>query len=83
MGHQFGLLLSCKIKVLTLKTTVLALSVMLISCDSQTNDKKSSLKLLNERSLECIAIMNEAEDLKNTAIANGNIAEIGIHQKNN
>ncbi len=64
-----------------LKTTVFALSVMLISCKSQTNNDESSLKALNERSLKCIAIMNEAEALKNSAIANGNTAEIASYQK--
>ncbi len=64
-----------------LKTTVFALSVMLISCKSQTNNNDAALKALNERSLKCIAIMNEAEALKNAAMANGNTADIASYQK--
>lgn len=64
-----------------LKTTLFALSVVLISCKSQTNNNEAALKELNEKSLKCIATMNRAETLMNAAIANGNTTDAASYQK--
>lgn len=66
---------------MNIKTTLFALSVVLISCKSQTNNNEAALKELNEKSLKCIATMNQAESLMNAAIANGNTADAAIYQK--
>ena len=64
-----------------LKTTVFALSVIFMSCKSKTNNSDAALKELNDKSLKCIAIMNEAGALKDNASANGNTADMAVYQK--
>lgn len=66
---------------MNIKTTVFALSMVLISCKAQTNNNEAALKELNEKSLKCIATMNQAENLMNAAIANGNTTDAAIYQK--
>lgn len=64
-----------------IKTTLLAVTVLLLSCNSKTNNNEADLKSLNEKSLKCISIMNKAEALQNDAMTNGNKAEITMYQK--
>ena len=66
---------------MTIKTTLFAVTVCFVSCNSKTDNNAATLKVLNEKSLKCIAIMNKADALKNDAITNGNTAEIVLYQK--
>ncbi len=64
-----------------IKTTLFAVTILLVSCNSNTNNNEADLKSLNEKSLKCVAIMNKAEALQSEAITNGNKAEITMYQK--
>lgn len=66
---------------MTIKTILFAATVFFVSCNAKTNNKEATLKALNEKSLKCIAIMNEADALKNDAITHGTTADVVKFQK--
>jgi hypothetical protein len=66
---------------MNVKTTLFAFVIIMASCSDKTNNNEVALKTLNERSKKCIAVMNEADALKNKAITNGNTAMITAYQK--
>ncbi len=64
-----------------IKTTLFAVTLLLVSCNSKTNNNEYAKKALNEQSLKCIAIMNKSEALQKEAMAYGSAAEINMYQK--
>ena len=66
---------------MNIKTTLLAGTILLVSCNSTTNNNEKALKELNEQSKKCVAILNKADALQRDAMKNGNTAEINIYQK--
>jgi len=66
---------------MTIKTTLFAVTILLVSCNAKTNNNEDALKALNEQSLKCVAILNKADALQRVAMTNGNNAEYYAYQK--
>ncbi len=67
---------------MTIKTTAIVLALFIASCnDSKTSVNEAKIKSLNEQSLKCIAIMNEADAKKTAATTSGDAAGVTAAQK--
>lgn len=63
------------------KTSVVLLSIILASCKTGKSDNEAAIKSLNEQSLKCISIMNQADAQKTAAINAGDAATVSVMQK--
>jgi len=66
---------------MSIKNVVTVLVLFVASCNGDKNDNDAAIRLLNEQSLKCISIMNQADAQKTTAITAGDAARALIMQK--
>ena len=66
---------------MTSKTAVIMLAVIFASCNGGKNDNDAAIKSLNEQSLKCISIMNQADAQKTAAVNAGDAATAQAMQK--
>ena len=53
---------------------LLVLPVFAFACHNKANDSETQKKILNDQSLQCIAVMNSAEVSKDAAMQSGDAA---------
>jgi len=66
---------------MNIKTSIIVCAVIFASCKAGKSDNEAAIKSLNEQSLKCISIMNQADAQKTTAITAGDAARALIMQK--
>jgi len=65
---------------MSIKNVVTVLVLFVASCNGDKNDNDAAIRLLNEQSLKCISIMNQADAQKTTAMNAGDAATALILQ---
>ena len=66
---------------MSIKTLTLVVTLFIVSCNDHKSGNDAQIKSLNEQSLKCISIMNEADANKTAATTSGDMAGVTAAQK--